>query len=196
VTLIERKSGIGDPPHPANTFFQGMFDKTNEVVHAEYVIREMTGAEIVSPSGSRIVVDAPGYIIDRKKFDEYHARELIGQNVDIRTGVTAHNIIKKNKKIQTSTSDRTFTSDIVIIADGISSQLSALAGLHPTKYPHDIAWAVEAEVEADGIGTRLFRVSCREHRSWLEGDILAVRRRSCKSRGVCAEARTGRLNIL
>lgn len=152
VTLIERKSGIGDPPHPANTFFQGMFDKTSEIVHSEYVIREMTGAEIVSPSGSRIVVDAPGYIIDRRKFDEYHVRELIERNVDIHTGVTAHNIIKKNKKIQTSTSDRTFTSDIVIIADGISSQLSALAGLHPTKYPHDIAWAIEAEVEADGIG--------------------------------------------
>ncbi len=152
VILIERKSGIGDPPHPANTFFQGMFDKTSEIVHSEYVIREMTGAEIVSPSGSRIVVDAPGYIIDRRKFDEYHARELIEQNVDIHTGVTAHNIIKKDKKIQTSTSDRTFTSEIVIIADGISSRLSALAGLHPTKYPHDIAWAVEAEVEADGIG--------------------------------------------
>ncbi len=152
VTLIEQKSGIGDPPHPANTFFQGMFDKTSEIVHSEYVIREMTGAEIVSPAGSRIVVDAPGYIIDRRKFDEYHVRELIEQNVDIHTGVTAHNIIKKDKKIQTSTSDRTFTSDIVIIADGISSQLSALAGLHPTKYPHDIAWAIEAEVEADGIG--------------------------------------------
>ncbi len=152
VTLIEQKSGIGDPPHPANTFFQGMFDKTSEIVHSEYVIREMTGAEIVSPSGSRIVVDVPGYIIDRRKFDEYHVRELIEQNVDIHTGVTAHNIIKKDKKIQTSTSDRTFTSDIVIIADGISSQLSALAGLHPTKYPHDIAWAIEAEVEADGIG--------------------------------------------
>jgi len=152
VTLIERKSGIGDPPHPANTFFQGMFDKTSEIVHSEYVIREMTCAEIVSPSGSRIVVDAPGYIIDRRKFDEYHVRELIERNVNIHTGVTAHNIIKKNKKIQTSTSDRTFTSDIVIIADGISSQLSALAGLHPTKYPHDIAWAIEAEVEADGIG--------------------------------------------
>ena len=152
VILIERRSGIGDPPHPANTFFQGMFDKTSEVVHSEYVTREMAGAEIVSPSGSRIVVDAPGYIIDRRKFDEYHVRELIEQNVDIHTGVTAHNIIKKDKKIQTSTSDRTFTSAIVIIADGISSQLSALAGLHPTKYPHDIAWAVEAEVEADGIG--------------------------------------------
>ena len=152
VILIERRSGIGDPPHPANTFFQGMFDKTSEVVHSEYVTREMAGAEIVSPSGSRIVVDAPGYIIDRRKFDEYHVRELIERNVDIHTGVTAHNIIKKDKKIQTSTSDRTFTSAIVIIADGISSQLSALAGLHPTKYPHDIAWAVEAEVEADGIG--------------------------------------------
>jgi flavin-dependent dehydrogenase len=152
VTLIEQKSGIGDPPHPANTFFQGMFDKTSEIVHSEYVIREMTGAEIVSPSGSRIVVDAPGYIIDRRKFDEYHVRELIEQNVDIHTGVTAHNIIKKDKNIRISTSNRTFTSDIVIIADGISSQLSALAGLHPTKYPHDIAWAIEAEVEADGIG--------------------------------------------
>jgi flavin-dependent dehydrogenase len=63
VTLIEQKSGIGDPPHPANTFFQGMFDRTSEVIHSQYVIREMTGAEIVSPGSSRIVVDAPGYII-------------------------------------------------------------------------------------------------------------------------------------
>ena len=152
VILIERKSGIGDPPHPANTFFEGMFDRTSEIVHSEYIIREMSGMQIVSPAGNRITIETPGYVIDRRKFDKYHARELIKENVEIRTGVTAHNIIRKKKNIQTSTSDRTFTSHIVVIADGISSQLSALAGLHPTRYPQDIAWAIEAELEADGIG--------------------------------------------
>lgn len=152
IILLERKAGIGDPPHPANTFFDGMFDRTSEIIHPEYVMREMAGMEIVSPAGGRIVVETPGYVIDRKKFDEYHARDMIKHNVDIRTGVAAHNIIRKDRHIRVSTSDGTFSSEIVIIADGIVSNLSALAGLHPTKYPHDIAWAIEAEVEADGIG--------------------------------------------
>ncbi|HIE32128.1 MAG TPA: NAD(P)/FAD-dependent oxidoreductase [Methanosarcinales archaeon] len=152
VTLIERKKEIGNPPHPANTFFEGMFDRTSEIIHHEYVIREMSGMHIVSPAGNRIVHETPGYIIDREKFDKYHAKGLIRNNVDIMTGVSAHNLIRKKNIIQTSTSDQILASNIVIIADGISSGLCALIGLHPTKYPHDIAWAIEAEVEADGIG--------------------------------------------
>lgn len=152
VTLIERKEEIGSPSHPANTFFEGMFDRTSEIIHHEYVLREMSGMHIVSPAGNRIVHETPGYIIDREKFDKYHVKDLIRQNVDVITGVSAHNFIRKKNIIRTSTSDQTLASNIVIIADGISSGLSALAGLHPTKYPHDIAWAIEAEVEADGVG--------------------------------------------
>lgn len=152
VILIDRKESIGDPPHPANTFFDGMFERTSEIVHLEYILREISGMQIVSPAGNRITIETPGYVIDRRKFDKYHVRGLIKHNVEIQTGVTAHNIIKKERTIQTSTSDQTFTSSIVIIADGILSRSSALAGLRPTKYPHDIAWAIEAEVEADGIG--------------------------------------------
>ena len=152
VTLIERKEEIGNPPHPANTFFEGMFDRTSEIIHPEYVIREMAGMHIVSPAGNRIIHETPGYVIDREKFDKYHVKGLIKQNVNILTGVSAHNFTRKKNIIRISTSDQTLTSKIVIIADGISSGLSALVGLHPTKYPHDIAWAIEAEVEADGIG--------------------------------------------
>ncbi len=152
VTLIEQKKGIGDPPHPANTFFDGMFDRTGEIVRSEYVMRNIEGMRIVSPAGNKITIDTPGYVIDRRKFDRHYVKELIKNNVDIKTGVSAHSIIKKKNILRTSTDDRTFTSSIVIIADGIRSNMSAICGLSPTKHPNDIAWAIEAEVEADGIG--------------------------------------------
>jgi len=39
-----------------------------------------------------------------------------------------------------------------IISDGINSKLASLCGLSAMKHPDDIGWAMEAEVEGDGIG--------------------------------------------
>jgi flavin-dependent dehydrogenase len=51
-----------------------------------------------------------------------------------------------------STSEGVYASPLVVVSNGIDSNLASLCGLSPMRYPHDIAWAKEAVVEAEGIG--------------------------------------------
>lgn len=152
VILIDKKSGIDTYPHPANTFFKVMFDKTGEAVDSSYVIKKLKGAHIISPSGNHVTVESTGYFIDRTKFDMYYAAQVRNAGVDIQTGVEAYNVIKSGNIFTVSTSKGTLKTKIVIAADGINSNIAQLLGLKPVKHPEDIAWAMEAEIESDGIG--------------------------------------------
>ncbi|MCD4702950.1 MAG: NAD(P)/FAD-dependent oxidoreductase [Methanosarcinaceae archaeon] len=152
VILIEKKEQIGHPPHPANTFFKGMFDRAGEMVDSSYVIKELKGAKIIAPSGGTVVVESPAYFLDRTLFDEYYARQATQAGVDIRTDVEAHNVLRTEGNISVSTSNGVLTSKMVIVSDGINSKIAGLLGLNTMKHPNDIAWAMEAVVEAEGIG--------------------------------------------
>jgi digeranylgeranylglycerophospholipid reductase len=152
VIIIDKKERIGHPPHPANTFFKGMFDKAGEKVSKEYVIKELKGAHIVAPSGEEVIIETPGYFLDRTKFDEYYEKQLRKTGLDIRLGIEAYNVLKSGNAFSVSTSDGVLRSKIVIVSDGINSKIAGLLGLKTMKYPNDIGWAMEAEVEADGIG--------------------------------------------
>jgi flavin-dependent dehydrogenase len=152
VILIERKEAIGNPTHPANTFFKGMFDRTGETVDQSYVIKNLKGAHIVAPSGGEVVVESPAYFLNRKKFDDYYAQQVSKAGVDIRTGVEALNVIRSEGAFSISTNEGMLKSKLVIISDGINSRIAGLLGMKPIKYPRDIAWSLEAEIEAPGIG--------------------------------------------
>ncbi len=152
VILIDRKEAIGNPTHPANTFFKGMFDKTGETVDQSYVIKNLKGAHIVAPSGGEVAVESPAYFLDRRKFDEYYAQQVLKAGVDIRTGVESLNVIRNEGIFSISTNEGMLKSKIVIISDGINSRIAGLLGMKPIKYPRDIAWSMEAEVEAPGLG--------------------------------------------
>ena len=152
VILIDSKKELGHPPHPANTFFKGMFDKAGEKVNSKYVKHNLNGMHIVAPHGDEIVVETPGYFLDRTKFDEHYAKEIKKAGVDVRTGIESYNVLKTGNTFSVSTSEGMLKSKIVIAADGINSKTAGLLGLKPVRYPNDIAWAVEAEIEADGVG--------------------------------------------
>src|SRR5665648_333341 len=68
VLLLEKKEEIGNPPHPANSFFKGMLDKCGEVADPSYVVHYLKGMQIISPSGRIVEVETPGYAIDKTKF--------------------------------------------------------------------------------------------------------------------------------
>ena len=52
VLLLERKKEIGNPPHPANSFFKGMLDRCGEKADASYVVHHLKGMKIISPEGN------------------------------------------------------------------------------------------------------------------------------------------------
>ncbi|MEM2925060.1 MAG: NAD(P)/FAD-dependent oxidoreductase [Methanocellales archaeon] len=152
ITLIDRKEKIGVPPSPANTFFKTMWDRTGEQLNMEYVLNEVKGMHIISPSLHRVEIKTPGYVIDRSKFDEYYARELEKLGVEINKA-EAKSLLKNGSRIVgVSTAQGDINSKLTIIANGVESELTIAAGLKAMKYPEDIAWAYEVEVQSKGIG--------------------------------------------
>lgn len=152
VLLLDKKESPGNPSHPANTFFKGMFDRAGEVVDKSYVLRELRGAKLVSPSGGTVEIISPAYFLDRPAFDRFNIQKTLNAGVEILSGVEAHNIIRKDGEMSVSTSDGVYKSPLVVVSNGINSDLASLCGLSPMRYPQDIAWAKEAVIEADGVG--------------------------------------------
>ncbi|MDP2217025.1 MAG: NAD(P)/FAD-dependent oxidoreductase [Methanolobus sp.] len=152
VILLDRKKAAGIPSHPANTFFKGMFDRTGETVDQSYVIKTLKGAHIIAPSGREVIFEGESYFLDRRKFDEFYAKQALDAGVDIRMDVEVHNVLRTGDYFTLSTSRGKLKCRLVIVSDGINSKIAGLLGLKPLKHPEDIAWAMEAEVEAEGIG--------------------------------------------
>ncbi len=152
VLLLEKKEEIGNPPHPANSFFKGMLDKCGEVADPSYVVHYLKGMQIISPSGRIVEVVTPGYAIDKTKFDRFYAEKIMKTGVDLRKGIEVHDIIRDGEKFSVNTSAGVFRSKLVIISDGINSKMASILGLNTMKHPEDIAWGIELEVRAPDLG--------------------------------------------
>lgn len=152
VLLLEKKAEIGNPPHPANSFFKGMLDKCGEKADSSYVVHYLKGMKIISPSGRTIEVEAPGYAIDKTKFDRFYAEKVTKAGVDLRNGIEVLDILREGDKFSVRTPEGNFKSRLVIISDGINSKMAANVGLQTMKHPEDIAWGTELEVRAQALG--------------------------------------------
>jgi digeranylgeranylglycerophospholipid reductase len=152
VILLERKEEIGNPPHPANSFFKGMLDKCGETADPSYVVHYLKGMQIISPSGRTVEIETPGYAVDKTKFDRFYAEKVTKTGVDLLKGIEAQNIVRDGEIFSVNTSAGVFRSKIVIISDGINSKMASLLGLKTMKHPEDIAWGIELEVRAPDLG--------------------------------------------
>jgi flavin-dependent dehydrogenase len=150
--LLDKKEAPGTPPHPANTFFKGMFDPSGETVDNSYILRELRGAKLVAPSGGTVEIISPGYFLDRPAFDRFYTQKTIDAGVTVLQGTEVYNIIRQDNQMSVSTSGGVFTAPLVVLSSGINSDLASLCNLSPIRYPRDIAWAKEAVIEAPGIG--------------------------------------------
>ncbi len=168
VMLVDKakKDDVNTLPHPANTFFKFMFDRAGEQVVPDYVKHYLTGMKIVSPAGHTVEIKTPGYSIDRKLFDQYYMDRAKSVGVESKMGVEVTGVERihgsgtggdygkdKGKTgFAVITNAGEITASVLVVADGIESNTARLLGMDAIRYPQDIAWAVEAEIEAEGIG--------------------------------------------
>ena len=168
VMLVDKakKDDVNTLPHPANTFFKFMFDRAGEQVVPDYVKHYLTGMKIVSPAGHTVEIKTPGYSIDRKLFDHYYMSRAKSVGVESKMGVEVTGVeriygsgtggdygkAKGETGFTVITNNGEITASVLVVADGIESNTARLLGMDAVRYPKDIAWAVEAEIEADGIG--------------------------------------------
>ncbi|MDD3421563.1 MAG: NAD(P)/FAD-dependent oxidoreductase [Methanocellales archaeon] len=150
VLLLDKKERIGAGPHPADTTFEGMFKITGLSVQKEYVIHRLKGMHIVSPSGFRIVINSPGFAIDRAIFDEYYAGIAQDSGAEIKTGSRAIDLKLGDETHEVITREnnekRFYKAKIVIGADGIESSIAHWAGLKSMRHPEEMASAAQAEM--------------------------------------------------
>ncbi len=152
ILLLEKKEEIGNPPHPANSFFKGMLDRCGEKADPSYVVHYLKGMKIISPEGREVIVETPGYSIDKSNFDRFYAEKVMKTGVELRTGIEARDIWKEGREFAVITSEGTLRSKLVIISDGINSKIASRLGMKTMKHPEDIAWGTELDIRAPGLG--------------------------------------------
>ena len=153
VILLDRD--LAGLDHTANTLFEGMAAASAVKVEDCYLMKELEGMRILSPSGHGATIPAKGYFIDRKKFDEHYLR--LAQSC----GVTMLAATAKKSRLEGSHRTVSLNEDeiearVVVDASGVSSGLARQAGLKAMRHPEDIAWAMEADIEHPGLGEEMF----------------------------------------
>jgi len=147
--LIDRD--LGRFNHPANTLFEGMASRMNDVAYKSHIRHRLKGMRIISPRGCSICVDTPGYFLDREGLDGHMLRKARD------SGVTQLRCEAVGSRLEgglryLNTTDGELGPGLVIDASGVDATIARGAGLSPMRHPEDIAWAFEATVEWPGLG--------------------------------------------
>ncbi|MHC1631585.1 MAG: geranylgeranyl reductase family protein [Methanotrichaceae archaeon] len=153
VILLDRNMGSFN--HPANTFFDGMLHRAGLEANKEYVLHNLDGMHIISPRGYSLEIAAPGYFIDRAKFDELYLKKAEHQGVELlKCEALGTDLLDNKRKVKTD--QGSIDAKVVIDAGGAESKLATQAGLSPLRHPEDVAWAMEAVIESPDIGEEKF----------------------------------------
>jgi len=152
VALIDSKTPES-PPSPANTVFEAMAAKTHMPLKAELVSRELRGMRIHSPAGRRVQVEAKGYILERKKLDAWYIERAEHMGAQVHWESRAGHLIVHDGSVRGAVVNGVpVRARITVVACGVDCKLAQGAGLSPMKHPEDLAWAMEAHVQGEGIG--------------------------------------------
>jgi digeranylgeranylglycerophospholipid reductase len=120
-----------------------------------YLMKELEGMRILSPSGQGATIPAKGYFIDRKRFDEHYLRLAQSCGVTLLAEAALKSRLEGSRRTVTLNEDE-IEAKVLVDASGVSSGLARQAGLAAMRHPEDIAWAMEADIEHPGLGEEMF----------------------------------------
>ena len=145
VLCVDKKQEIGAPKRCAEGLGLGWFKRLNLKPQKEWAVQEIYGAALYSPDGKKLNMrsgEISGYVLERKMFEKYLAREaaLAGAKIFVRQMVTA--IERKNgkvvAKIESFGVEREVSANLVIACDGVESKIARMLGLNTTNKLLDI----------------------------------------------------------
>lgn len=125
VVMLERKRSIGIPLQCAGLL--GKKIKSMNILPQEYILNEVYGAYLHSPSNNMLKVsrkDPEAYVIDRVGYDKFLAEQAVDSGVEILLNHKVGGLNIKTGDVQVSNVNKSFKAEIVIGADGHSSCIS------------------------------------------------------------------------
>ena len=154
VLLLEKRDKIGYPVRCGEGIAPKWLEFSNIPIDDYWISKEVKGAKIYSPNGSRLVVEDDnlgtevGLVIDRVKFDQTVADLAVKAGAECRVGVFVKSLIIENNTVKgvevTSNGiEEKISCNLVIGADGFESQVGRWAGLNTLTKPSDSCGALQ-----------------------------------------------------
>ncbi len=136
VLLIEEDSNIGEPVQCTGLVSTRTLEESG--VSQAVVIREIAGALISGPEGSKISIHGgatKACVIDRAMFDRQLVKQAADAGVQVMTGVQAIGLQADRLKIKKNhqATRRELKAKVVVGADGPHSRIRTWAGLPPPR---------------------------------------------------------------
>lgn len=165
VLLIEKRRKIGDPVRcgeliPSYILDEFELRKECECFNATDVF------EYISPEQQRISFDFPMHVLDRRIFDHdlvSHAEDagadvwLRARVSDLISGGREGKRVFKGVKVSKQGEEVDVSSDIIVAADGVESQVGRMAGINTTLNLKDIGSAAAAVVKGINVERNVLR---------------------------------------
>jgi len=138
VLVLEKKQEIGSPKRCAEGINLKGLREVGLEPNPKWINNEIDGAILYSPSGKQVKIEMPeshGYILERKIFEKYLARDAIRAGARYMVKTRALEVIKEKGKItgvkaEFMDQEMEFKSKIVIAADGVESKIARSAGIN------------------------------------------------------------------
>lgn len=160
IAIFEKKKSLKENIHPSNSIYNIMYSILNEYPNKNYIIYKINGMKIISPSKKFIQFNDNGWVIDKFKFDEFYFKKNLelGVNIFFNFNVTNIKINKDHVLVTVITNEKKveYTTKLVIISNGINSNLVSLLNINTIKYRNDIAWGIEANITYPNIGVEKY----------------------------------------
>lgn len=155
VLLLEERKSFNSDRSPADTSFENFFKMIGLEPKEEYVIHRVKGMNIISPFGTAITIDAPGFSIDRGKFDAHYAEMARDAGAEIKMDSKAISFNDGGVVVEEGGTKKEYNAEIVICASG-NSEIVKKTGLKTMRHPQDLAYAIQAEIEGADVDENYF----------------------------------------
>ena len=132
--LLEEHAAIGWPVECAGLLGAGALAES-ELAGGSFILRDMFGAAIFSPGGSRLDFKAPSckaYVVDRRLFDRAVALDALRKGAELRLCSFVRKMKPEEGKCTlTLAGGEEVEAKIVISAEGVRGRLARQAGIMP-----------------------------------------------------------------
>ena len=155
VLLLEERKSFNSDQGPADTSFENFFKMIGLEPKEEYVIHRVKGMNIISPFGTVITIDAPGFSIDRGKFDAHYAEMARDAGAEIKMDSKVMSFNDGEVVVKEGRTKKEYNGEVIICASG-NSEIVKKTGLKTMRYPEDLAYAIQAEVEGADVDENYF----------------------------------------
>lgn len=156
VLLLEKRKSFNSASSPADTSFEGFFKMIGLEPKEEYIIHKVKGMNIISPLGTTITIETPGFSIDRRRFDAYYAEMARDAGAEIKMNSEVLSFNEGEVVVKEGGSKKRYNGEIFVCASGINSELIKATRLKTMKYPEDLAYAIQAEMEGVKVDENYF----------------------------------------